>query len=108
VLWELPELAAFMDRLGRFGRAGTYHDQESNRAAAGLIPNGTFVLLPGADTLPYLGDADAVLDEIEEFLTGAHGTADFDRSLATVLFTDIVGSTQAADQLGDRKGRRPR
>lgn len=40
-----------------------------------------------------------MLDEIEEFLTGALRTADFDRSLATVLFTDIVGSTQAADQL---------
>ena len=86
-------------------RAGTYHDQESNRAAAALIPNGTFVLLQGADTLPYLGDADAVLDEIEMFLTGAHGTADFDRSLATVLFTDIVGSTQQAEQLGDRRWR---
>jgi hypothetical protein len=52
VLWELPELAAFLDRLGRFGRAGTHHDQESNRtAAAALIPNGAFVLLPGAEHL---------------------------------------------------------
>jgi class 3 adenylate cyclase len=83
-------------------RAGTYHDQESNRTAAALIPNGKYVLVPGADVLPYMGDAEAILDEIEEFLTGAHGTGDFDRSLATVLFTDIVGSTQKAGQLGDR------
>jgi len=86
-------------------RAGTYHDQESNRAAAALIPNGTYVRLPGADVLPYMADADAILDEIEGFLTGAHGSADSDRSLATVLFTDIVGSTRTADQLGDRRWR---
>ena len=58
-----------------------------------------------ANALPYLGDADAVLDEIEEFLTGARGPADFDRSLATVLFTDIVGSTEKAGDLGDRRWR---
>jgi class 3 adenylate cyclase len=51
--------------------------------------------------LPFLGDADAVLDEIEEFLTGARGTAGSGRSLATVLFTDIVGSTDTAGRLGD-------
>ena len=44
-----------------------------------------------------------VLDVVQEFLTGAKGTPDFDRSLATVLFTDIVGSTHKADQLGDRR-----
>ena len=86
-------------------RAGTYHDTESNRAAAALIPDGKYVRVPGADVLPYMGDADTILDQIEEFLTGARGTADFDRSLATVLFTDIVGSTQAAGQLGDRRWR---
>jgi class 3 adenylate cyclase len=84
-------------------RADTYHDQASNRAAAAQIPDARYVELPGADALPYLGDADAVLDEIEEFLTGARGPADFDRSLATVMFTDIVGSTQKAGQLGDRR-----
>ena len=84
-------------------RAGTYHDQASNRAAAAQIPDASYVELPGADALPYLGDAGAVLDEIEEFLTGARGPADFDRSLATIMFTDIVGSTQKAGQLGDRR-----
>src|SRR5207245_6617498 len=57
------------------------------------------------DALPYLGDADAVVDEVEEFLTGARGTAGSDRSLATVLFTDIVGSTDRARRLGDRRWR---
>ena len=46
-----------------------------------------------------------MLDEIGEFLTGARGPADFDRSLATVLFTDIVGSTEKAGDLGDRRWR---
>jgi class 3 adenylate cyclase len=86
-------------------RAVTYHDQESRRLAAAQIPNARYVLLPGAEALPYLGDADATLDEVEEFLTGARGTAVSDRSLATVLFTDIVGSTDRAGQLGDRRWR---
>jgi len=53
--------------------------------------------------LPYVGDSDALLDVIQEFLTGTLGPPDTDRSLATVLFTDIVGSTQQADGLGDRR-----
>ena len=80
-------------------------DAESVRAAAKLIPNARCAELPGADALPYIGDSDAMLDAIQEFLTGTHGTPDPDRCLATVLFTDIVGSTQQADQLGDRRWR---
>ena len=86
-------------------RTLAYTDQESRRLAAAQIPNARYVVLPGADALPYLGDADAILDEIEEFLTGASGTAVSDRSLATVLFTDIVGSTDRARQMGDRRWR---
>ena len=86
-------------------RALDYTDQQSRRLAAAQIPDARYVLLPGTDALPYLGDADAILDEIEEFLTGARGTAVSDRSLATVLFTDIVGSTERAHQLGDRRWR---
>src|SRR5215467_15452889 len=81
------------------------YDRESVRAAAGLIPQAKSVELPGDDDLPYLGDTDALLDVIEEFLTGRHAAPDPDRSLATVLFTDIVGSTQKAGQLGDRRWR---
>ena len=53
----------------------------------------------------YLGDSDAVVDEVEEFLTGNRHVPDTDRVLATVLFTDIVGSTEHAAQLGDRRWR---
>jgi len=81
-----------------------HHNMESRRLAAAQIPNARYVVLPSADALPYL-DADATLDEVEEFLTGARGTAVSDRSLATVLFTDIVGSTDRAGQLGDRRWR---
>ncbi len=86
-------------------RAISYHDHHSRRLAAAQIPGARYVELPGEDVLPYLGDADAIVDEIEEFLTGARGAAESDRSLATVLFTDIVGSTEAAGRLGDRRWR---
>jgi len=85
-------------------RAGNWlFDRESVRAVAKQIPSATCAELPGDDDLPYLGDTDALLDEIQEFLTGGHAAPDPDRSLATVLFTDIVGSTQKAGQLGDRR-----
>jgi pimeloyl-ACP methyl ester carboxylesterase len=80
-------------------------DPESVQTAAKLIPNARCAWLPGVDALPYVGDADAVMDVIQEFLTGAQARPDFDRSLATMLFTDIVGSTQKADELGDRRWR---
>jgi class 3 adenylate cyclase len=78
-------------------------DPESVQVAAELIPHVKCVELAGSDDLPYLGDTDALMDVVEEFLTGAQGTPDLDRSLATVLFTDIVGSTHKAGQLGDRR-----
>ena len=56
----------------------------------------------GIDHLPITHDADRIADEIEEFLTGARGAREPDRVLATVLFTDIVGSTDRAAELGDR------
>jgi class 3 adenylate cyclase len=55
--------------------------------------------------MPWLGDQDAALDEIEEFLTGVRPQPSLDRVLATVLFTDIVGSTELAADLGDRRWR---
>ena len=75
------------------------------RYLADHIPNATFVELPGIDHLPWFGDSDSVLDEIEEFVTGRRHEAETDRILATVLFTDIVGSTEKASALGDRKWR---
>ena len=75
------------------------------RWVAAQIPHGSYVELDGRDTLPYIGDSDALLDEIEEFLTGSRGPVDVDRALATVLFTDIVDSTGHAARLGDRPWR---
>ena len=72
---------------------------------AGHIPAAKLVELPGADHLPWLSDSDAIVDEIEELLTGVRGQAEPDRMLATVLFTDVVGSTERAAQLGDRRWR---
>jgi pimeloyl-ACP methyl ester carboxylesterase len=78
---------------------------DASRYVGDRIPGARIVELPGNDHLPWLGDQDAVLDEIEEFLTGVRPHPTLDRVLATVLFTDIVGSTQLAAELGDRRWR---
>ena len=75
---------------------------EEGRWIAGEIPGARFVELDGADHLPWVGDQDGLLDEIEEFLTGVRPIREADRVLATVLFTDIIGSTEQATKLGDR------
>ncbi len=69
------------------------------------IPNARLRVLEGVDTLPFLGDSDSVLGEIEEFLTGARAEREPDRVLATVLFTDICRSTERAAALGDARWR---
>jgi pimeloyl-ACP methyl ester carboxylesterase len=75
----------------------------AGRYMAARIPEAKLVELPGDDHLPWLGDQDTLLDEVEEFLTGAPPVHETDRVLATVLFTDIVGSTERAVELGDRR-----
>ena len=75
------------------------------RYMAERIPDAKYVELPGDDHFPVVGDADAVLDEAQEFLTGVRPAPDPDRVLATVLFTDIVGSTERAADMGDRRWR---
>ena len=77
----------------------------NGRYLAEHIPRARFVELPGDDHLFYAGDVEAMLAPIEEFLTGARPVVDDDRVLATVLFTDIVGSTEHASRLGDRAWR---
>lgn len=74
-----------------------------SRYMAERIPGARYVELPGADHVPWLSDSDAIVDEIEEFLTGVRGRAEPERMLATVLFTDVVGSTEKAAALGDRR-----
>jgi class 3 adenylate cyclase/pimeloyl-ACP methyl ester carboxylesterase len=73
---------------------------EHGRYIADRIAGSRYVELPGADTLPWTGDVGAVLDEIEEFVTGVRGS-DTERVLTTIVFTDIVGSTRRAAELGD-------
>ena len=75
------------------------------RYLAERIPGARYIELEGEDHLPTMGDQAAVLDEIEEFLVGSRRAHDAERSLATVLFTDIVGSTETAARLGDRRWR---
>jgi pimeloyl-ACP methyl ester carboxylesterase len=79
-------------------------DVEGGRLLAERIPGARYVELPGVDHLPWVGEnAAEILDSIEEFLTGSRAVIEADRVLATVLFTDIVNSTQRAEQLGDQR-----
>jgi pimeloyl-ACP methyl ester carboxylesterase len=80
-------------------------DVAQGRAVAERIRGARFVELPGDDHIPFLGDYDAITNEIEEFSHRRASAARTDRALATVLFTDIVGSTQRAASLGDRAWR---
>jgi class 3 adenylate cyclase len=74
------------------------------RWLAANLPGAKFVEMPGADHVPWF-DPDATIAEIREFLTGSREPEEPDRVLATVLFTDIVGSTERATMLGDRRWR---
>lgn len=78
---------------------------DGSRYLGAHIPGAKTVELPGDVYFPYRGDQDAVLGEIEEFLTGVRVPPPPDRVLATVLYTDIVGSTQTAAKVGDRRWR---
>jgi class 3 adenylate cyclase len=76
------------------------------RYLAEHIPRARYLESPGEGHWPWVAeDAEAFMDEVEEFLTGARRSAELDRVLATVAFTDIVGSTAIASQVGDRRWR---
>jgi len=78
---------------------------EQGRYLAAHIRGARLVELPGADHTPWVGDMDPISNEVEEFLTGRRHEVEVDRVLATVLFADVVGSTERAAALGDRKRR---
>jgi class 3 adenylate cyclase len=80
-------------------------NRRAGKELAGQIAHARYVELAGIDHLPWAGDAEAVLGEIEEFLTGARSLPEPERVLATVMFTDIVGSTERAVELGDARWR---
>ena len=78
---------------------------EASRYLATHIPGARAVELEGSQNLIWVGDAETILEEVQEFFTGTRPIREPDRVLATVLFTDIVGSTERAAALGDRAWR---
>ena len=81
-------------------------DVRHGRYLAEHIPNAVYRELPGGDHYPFNTDAETILNEVHEFLTGAPPEIEYDRVLATMLFTDIVGSTERASGLGDAAWKR--
>jgi class 3 adenylate cyclase len=87
-------------------RAGErFIDIRHSRYLAEHIPGARYVELPGTEVFSFARDNDQLLDEIEEFLTGARQAPPLERVLATVMFADIVDSTRTAAELGDRRWR---
>jgi pimeloyl-ACP methyl ester carboxylesterase len=86
-------------------RDDTYRDARNATYISERIAGSRLVELDGVDHLPFVGDADALVDEIQEFLTGTRSAPEPDRILATILFTDIADSTRRAVELGDRAWR---
>jgi class 3 adenylate cyclase/pimeloyl-ACP methyl ester carboxylesterase len=80
-------------------------DPRHSRYLAQHIAGARYVELPGVDSLPFVGDSDAIIDEIEEFLTGIRSGGELARALLTVMFTDIVDATARAARLGDGRWR---
>jgi pimeloyl-ACP methyl ester carboxylesterase/class 3 adenylate cyclase len=78
---------------------------EEAQWVAARIPGSTFVTVPGRDYLPWIGNQGSLVDEIERFVTGERTVREPDRVLLTLLFTDLVGSTTRAAELGDRRWR---
>ncbi len=80
-------------------------DVRHSRYLAETIPGARYRELEGVDSLPFVGDVDEILDEIEEFLTGGRTGGELVRALLTVMFTDIVDATAHAASVGDRRWR---
>jgi len=97
----LPTLAVPTLVLHRAGNR--YLRVGAGRYLAEHIPGAIYVELVGDDHMFYVGDTDTLLDEVEEFLTGSHQAPEGDVVTATILFTDIVASTEQAARMGHRK-----
>ena len=80
-------------------------DPRHSRYLAQRIAGARYVELDGVDSLPFVGDSAAIVEEIEEFLTGGRGTGEVSRALLTIVYTDIVDSTMRAAELGDARWR---
>jgi class 3 adenylate cyclase/pimeloyl-ACP methyl ester carboxylesterase len=80
-------------------------DVRHSRYLAEHIPGARYVELEGIDSFPFVGDSDAIIEEIEEFLTGGRTGGDLARALLTVMFTDIVDATARAARVGDGRWR---
>jgi len=78
---------------------------DAGRYLATHIPGARSVELPGSENLMSVGDTERIIEEVQEFFTGTRPIREPDRVLATILFTDIVGSTQRAAAIGDRAWR---
>ena len=103
VRWCLPDVACPTLVIAR---TETYANlSEHGRYLAEHIAGARYVTFPGSDLVPWAGEFDSILDELEEFVTGARGPHAPTRLLATVLFTDIVDSTVRAAAAGDRQWR---
>lgn len=86
-------------------RGNHYLDHEHSRYLSEHIPGARYVEVEGNDHVPYLGEQEPILHVVEEFLTGRRRVPEADRILATVLFTDIVASTEKAAEIGDERWR---
>jgi class 3 adenylate cyclase/pimeloyl-ACP methyl ester carboxylesterase len=80
-------------------------DPRHSRYLASNIPGARYLELEGADSFPFVGDSDAIVEEIEEFLTGGRAGGELTRALLTVMFTDIVDATATAAGVGDGRWR---
>jgi class 3 adenylate cyclase len=76
---------------------------QHGRYLAEHIPEARYVEISGTDYFPFLGNSDLILEEIRRFVKGVSRAPEADRVMATVLFTDIVGSTRLASDVGDRR-----
>src|SRR5260370_36400324 len=82
-------------------KGDVYRNPGHAQYLAEQISSAKLVVLPGSDHLPYVGDGDVIVDEIQEFLTGVRPAPHHDRVLATVLFAAILESTQRVGSVGD-------